>query len=61
MAYVWLIAWQSVTKFLDGGIMVEVSTEHSEGLLAPAITFCVLGPSQLVKSSKKPSFPLNYF
>ena len=39
----YLIAWDSLNKFLQRGIMLEVSTEHSDGLMSPAITFCASG------------------
>ena len=45
VAYVYLMAWESISKYLEGGIMVEVSTAESNGLEAPAITICATGPS----------------
>ena len=40
LGYVYLIAWKSITKYMKGDIMVVESSEESEGLMAPAITFC---------------------
>ena len=38
----WLFVLPSINKYLQGAIMVEVSTKSSEYLHAPAVTFCRL-------------------
>ena len=43
-ADIYLVAYQSITKFLDGSIMIEVSTSKKTGLLAPAVTIFRVGP-----------------
>ena len=40
VANIYFIAWNSFTKYIQKGIVVEVSTEASNGLIAPAITIC---------------------
>ena len=45
IANFYLLAWPSISKYLQRGIMVEVTTEESTGLRAPAITVCALGSS----------------
>ena len=44
MANVYLVTFDSVSKFLKGGIMIEISSLSSDGLDAPAVTFCPIGP-----------------
>ena len=40
-AFIVLIAHESITKFMERGIMVEVSSLQAEsGLIAPSVTFC---------------------
>ena len=43
-AFLYLMARPSLEKFIAGGIMVEVSTDSTEGLIAPAVTFCAKHP-----------------
>ena len=44
-AFLYLMARPSLDKYIAGGIMVEVSTDSTEGLIAPAITFCAKNPN----------------
>ena len=44
-AFLYLMARPSIDKYIAGGIMVEVSTDSTEGLIAPAITFCAKNPN----------------
>ena len=44
-AFLYLMARPSVDKFIAGGIMVEVSTDPTDGLIAPAVTFCAKNPN----------------
>ena len=44
-AFIYLMARPSVDKFIAGGIMVEVSTDSTDGLIAPAVTFCAKNPN----------------
>ena len=44
-AFLYLMARPSLDKFIQGGVMVEVSTDSTEGLIAPAITFCAKDPA----------------
>ena len=39
------VAYESITKFVSHSIMIEVTTEESDTLLAPAITVGRLGPT----------------
>ena len=44
-AFLVLIAYESVKKYLNEGIVVEVSSEMPEhGLKPPAVTFCAAEP-----------------
>ena len=43
----YLIAHESIKKYLEGGIVLEVSTKHSSGLKAPAVTIARIGPDKL--------------
>ena len=46
VAFLYLMARPNVdNKFIAGGIMVEVSTDPTDGLIAPAITFCAKNPN----------------
>ena len=47
MIYVCLIAQESIRKYLSEEIMVVETTEKSNGLEAPAITFCRRGPEEV--------------
>ena len=47
----WLFVLPSIHKYLQGAIMVEVSTESSEYLHAPAATFCRLEDKRYYKVS----------
>ena len=47
MIYVCLIAQESIRKYLSEEIMVVETTEQSNGLEAPAITFCRRGPEEV--------------
>ena len=40
IANLYFMVWPSMSKYLQQGIIVEVTTEESDGLKAPAITFC---------------------
>ena len=44
-AFLYLMARPSLDKYIAGGIMVEVSTDSTDGLIAPAITFCAKNPN----------------
>ena len=44
-ANIYLVAYESITKFVSHLIMIEVTTEESDTLLAPAITVGRLGPT----------------
>ena len=44
-AFLYLMARPSIDKFIAGGIMVEVSTDSTDGLIAPAVTFCAKNPN----------------
>ena len=48
VANIYLMAWESINKYLEKGIMIEVSTESHDGLIAPAITFCAAAISGLI-------------
>ena len=37
---IYFVAYNCITKFLDDGIMIEVSTIRRDGIQAPAITLC---------------------
>ena len=37
---VWKIIIPSISKFLEGGILIEVSTEEVDGVIPPDITIC---------------------
>ena len=52
-ADIYLVAYQSITKFLDGSIMIEVLTSQKRGLMAPAVTIFRIGPDGQGKPSKK--------
>ena len=43
----YLIAKESIAKYLEGGIVIEVSTKQFSGLTAPAVTIARLGPDNL--------------
>ena len=47
MIYVCLIAQESIRKYLSEEIMVVETIEQSNGLEAPAITFCRRGPEEV--------------
>ena len=39
MLNTYLVSYHSISKFLDGSIMIEISTESSDdGILPPAVT-----------------------
>ena len=40
LANIFIIALPIIKKFLDDGIMIEVSTKQENGLLPPAISVC---------------------
>ena len=44
VAYVHLVAKESIKKFMNDGIIIEVSTTAMNGLEAPAFTISRLGP-----------------
>ena len=46
-ANVYLVSYESIVKYLNGGIMIEVSTRSSEGLEAPAVTICRSGSDDM--------------
>lgn len=46
-ANVYLVSYESIAKYLNGGIMIEVSTKSSEGLKAPAVTICRSGSDDM--------------
>ena len=46
-SFLYLMARPSLDKFIAGGIMVEESTDSTEGLIAPAVTFCAKDPTYL--------------
>ena len=37
---VWKIIIPSISKYLEGGILIEVSTEEVDGVIPPDITIC---------------------
>ena len=37
---IYFVAYNCITKFLEDGIMIEVSTIGRDGIKAPAITLC---------------------
>ena len=41
------VAIPSIEKFLDQGIMIEVSTEKPEKLVHPAVSFGRIGPDSV--------------
>ena len=45
LANIYLMAWESISKYLEKGIVIEVSTEETDGQTAPAITFCATSKS----------------
>ena len=38
---IYLVAYDSILKYMQGGIVIEVSTKQLDGLTAPAITIGV--------------------
>ena len=44
---IWFVAIPSIEKFLDQGIMIEVSTEKPERLVHPAVSFGRVGPDSV--------------
>ena len=40
---VWYVALPCITKYLDGGVMIEVDHISPESIEPPAITFATLG------------------
>ena len=36
---IYLVAWPSISKYLQGGVVIEVSTQSTEGLVPPAVSF----------------------
>ena len=44
---IWLVAKPSIEKFLDQGIMIEVSTDTPETLVHPAVTLGRIGPDSV--------------
>ena len=44
---IWLVAKPSIEKFVDQGIMIEVSTETPETLVHPAVTLGRIGPDSV--------------
>ena len=47
MTNFYLIVKESIEKYLEGGIVIEVSTRPSNGLTAPAVTIARVGPDNL--------------
>ena len=39
IANIYLVTWQSISKYLESGVVIEVSTESTDGLVPPAVTF----------------------
>ena len=44
-AFTFFMARPALDKFYAGGIIVEVSTDSTDGLVAPAVTFCAKDPA----------------
>ena len=43
--YVYLMASESIKKYFEFGLMVEIKTENSSGLTSPAVTICARFPN----------------